>query len=216
MITLYGLELSMPVNKIRMCLNALNQEHEFVRVNPLAGETQTESYLKMHPAGKVPAFDDDGFFLFESNAIMRYLCRKHSSDLYPNDIIAQAKVDQWLDFSSIHVSNGVTKIFFNKILAPIIDGAEVDEQSLLDGYNFLKRFLPIVNDQLGTTAFLAGDSMTIADISLLAIIDPAEVLEVDIAEYPHLNAWRKKIMNEAFYKKTHNSYSETFDTMMSG
>jgi glutathione S-transferase len=214
MITLYGLELSFPVNRVRLCLSALNLEYEFVSVNPLAGETQTEPYLKMHPAGKVPAFDDDDFVLFESNAIMKYLCRKHSSDFYPNEITAQAKVDQWLDFTTIHLANGINKVFFNKIIAPIIE-ADVDEKSIEDGYNFITRFLPIINDQLGDSAFLAGDSMTIADFCLLATVDPVEVIDIDITEYPHVDAWRKKLMNEAFYKSVHNSYAETFDAMMS-
>ena len=94
MIKVYGLELSFPVNRVRLCLNAMELEYEFVRINPLAGETQTEDYLKMHPAGKIPAIDDAGFTLFESNAIMKYLCRKYKSDFYPDDITAQAHVDK--------------------------------------------------------------------------------------------------------------------------
>jgi len=212
MIKLYGLELSFPVNRVRFCLNAMNLEYEFIRVNPIAGETQTESYLKMHPAGKIPVIDDNGFVLFESNAIMKYLCRKHNSDFYPNDIIAQAEVDKWLDFTTIHLANGFNKVLFNKILAHIVD-AEVDERSLEDGYNFIKRFLTVINSQLETSAFLVGDTMSIADFCLLATVDPAEVIEVDITEYPHVDKWRKKLMNEDFYKNVHSSFSETMDAM---
>ena len=61
MVKLYGLGLSFPVNRVRMCLNAMGLEYEFVVINPLAGETQTEEYLKMNPSGKIPAIDDDGF-----------------------------------------------------------------------------------------------------------------------------------------------------------
>lgn len=190
MITLYGLELSFPVNRVRMCLNALNLDYEFISVNPLAGETQTEPYLKLHPAGKVPAFDDDGFILFESNAIMKYLCRKQNSDYYPSDINDQAKVDQWLDFTTIHLANGINKVFFNKVVAPMIK-ADVDEKSIEDGYNFIKRFLPIINDQLAASTYLATDSMTIADFCLLGTIDPIELIDIDITEYPHIDTWRK-------------------------
>ncbi len=120
MIKVYGLGLSFPVNRVRMCCNAIGVDHEFVVINPLAGETQTEEYLRMNPSGKIPAIDDDGFYLFESNAIMKYLCRKNNSDLYPAEIIDQAHVDKWLDFIGAHLNNGLAKVFFIKLLPGLL------------------------------------------------------------------------------------------------
>ena len=213
MIKLYGLELSIPVNRVRLCLNAMGLDYEFIRINPLAGENKTGAYLKINPNGKVPAIDDDGFTLCESNAIMKYLCRKYQSDFYPDDIIAQAQVDKWLDFTTIHLATGFSKVLFNKILASIVD-ASVDEQSLKDGYGFIERFLGDIDMQLGKSPFLAGEKMTIADFCLLATVDPAEVLEVDITKYPNVEAWRTKLMQESFYKNMHNSYGETLNKML--
>lgn len=212
MIKLYGFELSFPVNRVRMCLNAMGLEYEFVRLNPLAGETQTEDYLKIHPAGKIPSLVDDGFAVFESNAIMKYLCRKYKSDFYPDEITEQAKVDQWLDFTAVHLANGFNKVLFNRILAGVV-GAEVDERSLQDGYGFIQRFLGIIDRQLSTSTFLAGGKISIADFCLLATVDPAEVSEVNIADYPHVKAWRDKLMQESFYKQVHNSFGETMEKL---
>lgn len=214
MIKLYGLELSFPVNRVRFCLNAMQLEYEFVRINPLAGENQTEDYLNINPIGKIPSIVDEGFTLFESNAIMKYLCRKYKSDYYPDDIKAQATVDKWLDFTAIHVANGIGKVLFNKILAGIVD-VEVDERSLQEGYEFIERFLGNIDKQLETSTFLAGDAMTIADFCLLATIDPAEVIEINIEDYPNVNAWRNKLMQESFYKDVHNSFGETLEKMKS-
>lgn len=212
MIKLYGFHPSFPVNRVRLCLNAMGVEYEHIPVNPLAGETQTDEYLKMSPSGKVPALDDDGFTVFESNAIMRYLCRKHKSDFYPDDIAAQAKVDEWVDFTTIHLGNGILKVLFNKVVAGMID-VPVDEQSLADGYSFIERFLTVIDQQLGASTYLAGDSLSIADFCLLATIDPAEVLEVDMGKYPNVKAWRDKLMQESFYKKMHNSYGEMLQSL---
>jgi glutathione S-transferase len=187
-------------------------DYELTPINPLAGETQTEEYLKMSPAGKVPALDDDGFTVFESNSIMRYLCRKHKSDFYPDDIAAQAKIDEWLDFTTIHLGNGIVKVLFNKIVAGMID-APVDEQSMADGYSFIERFLGVIDQQLGNSTYLAGESLSIADFCLLATIDPAEVLEIDMNKYPNVKAWRDKLMQESFYKKMHNSYAEMLKSL---
>lgn len=215
MIKVYGLGLSFPVNRVRMCLNALGLEYEFVVINPLAGETQTEEYLKMNPSGKIPALDDDGFYLFESNAIMKYLCRKNKSDFYPSDIVEQAHVDKWLDFIGAHLNNGLAKVFFNKIVAGLIE-AEVDKKSMEEGYGFLERFMTVIEKQLGTTPYLAGDKMTIADIALLATVDPFEVIDINISDYPNVAAWASKLMKEPFYTKVHGSYKETLDAMMAG
>ncbi len=215
MIKVYGLGLSFPVNRVRMCLNAINVDHEFVIINPLAGETQTEEYLKMSPSGKIPAIDDDGFYLFESNAIMKYLCRKHNSNLYPSDLIEQAHVDSWLDFIVAHLNNGLAKVFFNKIVAGLID-AEVDKKSMEEGYGFLERFMTVIEQQLGTTPYLAGDRMTIADIALLATVDPFEVIDIKLSDYPSVAAWASKLMKESFYTKVHGSYKETLDAVMAG
>lgn len=212
MIKLYGFTPSFPVNRVRLCLNAMGVEYEHIPVNPLAGETQTDEYLKMSPSGKVPALDDDGFTVFESNAIMRYLCRKYKSEFYPGDITAQAKVDEWLDFTTIHLGNGILKVLFNKVVAGMID-VPVDEQSLADGYSFIERFLTVIDQQLGASTYLAGDSLSIADFCLLATIDPAEVLEVDMDKYPNVKAWRDKLMQESFYKKMHNSYGEMLQSL---
>ncbi len=213
MIKLYGLGVSFPVNRVRLCLNALNLDYEFIQTNPMAGDTQSADYLKMSPAGKIPAIDVDGFTLFESNAIMRYLCRKYESGFYPADIEAQGRVDAWCDFSAIHVANGVGKVLFNRLLAPMLE-MEVDEQSLKDGYAFIDRFFGVADRQLAKSSHVAGDELTIADFSLLATVDPAEVLEVDVTQYPKLDAWRKKLMSEKFYTKVHKSYAETLQAMM--
>lgn len=212
MIKVYGLELSFPVNRVRLCLNAMDLEYEFVRINPLAGENQTGKYLKINPSGKIPAIDDDGFTLFESNAIMKYLCRKYKSEFYPDDIITQAHVDKWLDFTAFHLGNGFNKVLFNKILAGIV-GANVDKRSLQDGYAFIERFLKVIDNQLESSTHLANEAMTIADFCLLATVDPAEVIEINMANYPHVNAWRTRLMQETFYKDVHNSFGETLEKM---
>ncbi len=213
MIKLYGLDVSFPVNRVRLCLNAMGQDYEFIRISPIAEETQTDEFLKMSPSGKIPVIDVDGFTLFESNAIMKYLCRKFDSDFYASDYEGQANIDKWLDFTAIHVANGVGKVLFNKFLAPIIE-VEVDEQSLEDGKNFINRFFTVVDNQLANSTYLARDTLSIADFCLLATVDPAEAIEVDMSEFPNLDSWQKKLMAEEFYKKMHNSYVQALEVMM--
>lgn len=208
MLKIYGFDFSSPANKVRMCANALGLDYEYIRVDMLAGEHKSEKYLAINPAGKVPAIDDDGFTLFESNAIMRYLCDKADSSYYPKDPRKRAIVDQWCDFVSIHVYMALGRVVFNRIVAPEI-GVEVDERSIKDGLEFLGNFLPVIDGQLGKTKFLAGDELTIADFCLLATVDPAEMAELDLAPYAKLTAWREHLRAEDFYRKVHKFFGES-------
>ncbi|MGE0268116.1 MAG: glutathione S-transferase family protein [Candidatus Omnitrophota bacterium] len=207
MLTIYALDLSSPALKVLYVANALGLKYEKKGVNLGEGEGQKPEYLAIHPAGKVPAIVDGDFKLFESNAIIKYLARTKKSDLYPEDPKQQAVIDQWIDFVSLHIQNGVGRVLWNKIFAPKL-GKEVDENSMKCGYEFLSRYLPIVNQQLGKSKYLAGEKLSLADFTLLAHIDPLEAIEVDINQYPNVVKWRESLRTKDFYQKVHKFYGE--------
>jgi len=212
MLKVYGFPLSIPSNKVRFVANHMGLDYEFLPVNLLAGEHMSEEHLKLHPAGKVPVMDDDGFILFESGSIIKYLAHKHGSPLYPEGIQERADVDKWTDFVTIHVAAALNRVIFNRLLAPVV-GVEVDERSLKDGLSFLDRFLPVVENQLSQNPFIAGDKLTLADFNLLSVLDPAEAAQVDLSPYPNITAWRSKLQQEDFYTKCHNSYGEALQAV---
>ena len=80
---IYGTYLSAPANKVRLTASALGLDVEYHNLDLTKGEHKSPEYLEVNPLGKVPAIDDDGFYLFESNAICRYMANKSDSDLYP-------------------------------------------------------------------------------------------------------------------------------------
>jgi glutathione S-transferase len=207
MLIIYGANLSAPANKIRFVANALGLEYEYQKVNLRQGENKQDWFLKLHPAGKIPVIDDDGFVLFESNAIIKYLAQKHKSVLYPSGLKERAAVDQWMDFVSLHIGAAMGRVLYNRVFAPII-GTEVDQRSLKDGVSFLGRFLPVVDRQLKNNEYLAGSEMTLADFVLLATLDPTEVAGIDVSSYPKIVRWRQKLMEQEFYTKCHKSYGE--------
>lgn len=207
MLTIYALDLSSPALKVLYVANALGLQYEKKGVNLGEGEGQKPEYLAIHPAGKVPAIIDGDFKLFESNAIIKYFARKKKSDLYPDDLKQQAVIDQWIDFVSLHIQNGVGRVLWNKVFAPKL-GKEVDENSMKCGYEFLNRYLPVVDQKLGQSKFLAGDKLSLADFVLLAHVDPLEVIEVDVKKYANLAKWREGLKMKDFYQKVHRFYGE--------
>lgn len=207
MLKIYGGDLSAPSNKVRFVANALDLKYEYVRVSLRDGEHRTPEYLKLHPAGKIPVIDDDGFVLFESGAIIKYLAAKENSWLYPVDLRQRALVEQWMDFAALHVGTAMGRVVFNRLFAPFAK-VPVDERSLQDGLNFLKRFLPVVDGQLNKDFYLAGARLTLADLTLLSVLDPAEVAQVDLGAYPHILKWRRELQGKDFYTKCHKEYGE--------
>jgi glutathione S-transferase len=215
MLTIYGADLSGPSNKVRFVANKLGLEYEYLRVNLMKEENKTEDHLKRHPAGKVPVIEEEGFKLFESNAIIKYLAGKAGSSLYPEQAKARAIVEQWIDFSSHHIGAAMNRVMFNRVLAPFMK-MDIDERSLSDGLSFLDRFLPIVDNQLQANPYLAGSELTLADLCLLALIDPAEIANIDLSGYPSLSRWRGNLQGQPFYTKCHKSYEDAVKAAMGG
>ncbi len=208
MLKIYGGDLSSPANKVRFVANSLGLPYEYIQVKIREGENRTPEFLKLHPAGKIPVIDDHGFVLFESNAIIKYLARKAKSPLYPSELEKRAVVDQWINFSSIHIGEAVGKVLYNRIFAPMLK-VPVDERSIQDGLKFLDRFLPVVNYQLAQNAYLAGKDLSLADMTLLAALDPCEVAQIDISFYSNIVKWRRDLKQKDFYTKCYKAYGES-------
>lgn len=208
MLKIYGSDLSSPANKVRFVANYLNLKYDYIFVNLREGAQHKPEFLKINPVGKIPAIDDDGFTLFESNAICRYLADKQNSPIYPKSLKERAVVEEWLDFGSMHVGAAVSKVVYNRIFAPIRKIA-VDEVSLKEGLEFLTRFLPIVDHQLVKNKYLLGDQITLADFNILAGLDPVEAALIDISQYGRIIRWRNELKKQEFYTKCHKEYGES-------
>lgn len=207
MLKIYGSDLSSPANKVRFVANYLGLEYQYKKVNLAAGEHRSAELLKLNPVGKVPFIDDDGFVLAESGAIIKYFSDKVGSSLYPKELKERAVVDQALDFVNLHVNAALQKIVYNRVFAPRRKVA-IDERSLEDGLAFLNRFLPIIEAQLTKSTYLVGATLTLADITLLAGLDPVEVANIDLSSYPHIIEWRKNLRKQDFYTKCYQSYGQ--------
>ena len=207
MLKIYGSDLSSPSNKVRFAANALDLKFEYIKINLREGEQRKPEFLKLNPAGKIPAINDDGFMLFESNAIIKYLARKQKSPLYPSELQARAIVEEWMDFTSMHVGMALSKVMFNRVFYKFLN-VPIDERSLSDGLDFLKKFLPVIDEQLSKNPYLAGKDLTLADINLLATLDPAEAAQIDLSSYKNIVKWREAFKKKDFYTKVHKEYGE--------
>ncbi len=202
---IYGHFASAPANQVRLAVSALGIDATYHHVDLQAGEQKSPEYLAINPFGKVPAMVDGDFKLAESNAICRYLGGKVGGPMYPDDPHQQAKVDQWMEFAVNHIRTNMSKVLFNRMFAPMM-GLPVDESSLKEGQDFLDQYLPMVENQLADSTFITGDQMTLADIALIAAMEPFDQVQISLESYPHITSWRSGIMAQPFYQAVHAHY----------
>jgi len=171
----------------------------------MQGQQKTPEFLAINRFGKVPALEDDGFQLAESNAISRYIACKQNCDLYPQNAQKRAEIDQWMDFSSLHVRANAGKILFNKLVAPM-QNMPVNEQAIAEGQEFLNASLATVENALEGHAYLTGETETIADIAMTAALDSMEKIEFDLSPYPNVQKWRNNSMSKSWYTDVHSHF----------
>ncbi len=205
MLTAYVHPLSAPSNKVLFALHALDLDYERVLVSLAEGDQTKASFKALNPFGKIPVIDHDGFVLYESGAIIAYLARLHKSALYPSTYQGRARVDQWCHFASEVLQIPLQRVFFNRVIAPMI-GAPVDEAGVKQGLAQLDAYLPVLDAHLSSSNWLCGDELTLADLTMASVLDPAAPASIDLTSYAHLDRWWNTIRAHDFYTRTHTHF----------
>jgi len=148
--------------KVKWVCDHLALPYTWIAVDTLKGETRTAEFLKLNGAGQVPAIElDDGRALAQSNAIIRYLAR--GSRLIPPDAFAEGKMDEWV-FWEQYSHEPYIALCRCQMFYLMFPAAALAPEKVKRGYTALAR----MEHQLALAPFLAGDAVTLADISLLA------------------------------------------------
>lgn len=177
MLKLWGRPTSARTQKVLWALSEIGMEFEFIlasatmgpgghvsKGNQPFGIVDTPEYRAKNPNGRVPTIDDNGFVLWESNSIVRYLAMQYAPDLlYGNDIKTFASASRWLDWENNELLPPQVEITVHLVRLPEHqrDPVVLEKARLA----FIKR-LTIVEEQLGRTRHIAGDRFTYGDISL--------------------------------------------------
>lgn len=189
MYRVYGDLLSGNCYKIKLLMELLSIEHQWIELDILAGDTKTAAFTEMNPNGKIPLLQlDDGSTLSESNAILNFLAE--GTAWLPADGLARAKVLQWQFFEQYsHEPYIAVTRFINKYLGLPKDRLAEYEAKQQGGH----KALAVMEQQLANSPFLLGDTPTIADISLYAYTHVANEGGFDLNKYPHIHAWCDRI-----------------------
>jgi GST-like protein len=179
--------------KVGILLEELEQAYRIVPVNIRTGEQKQEGFQQLSANGRIPAIVDfeprsgsQPLGLFESGAILNYLADKAGRFLPAAGTAERQKVQEWLFWQVGHITPYLSQLQVFKEKAPEPIAFALD---MLNGE--ATRLYGVLEKRLGEVQFVAGD-YSIADMAIFPWIQPLRQGQ-DLAQYPHINAWRERI-----------------------
>ena len=187
MIKIWGRNTSVNVQKVMWAVGELELPHERIDVGGAFGKNNEPAYLAMNPNGLVPTLEEDGFVLWESNAIVRYLAAKYGAGkLAPADPRSRARASSWMDWQLTVAHPPLTPVFWGLIRTP---PEKRDHAAIEAGKVKTLSAMQIVDAQLANTAFIAGDTFSMGDIAVGAITYRFRRLMPERPMLQHLERW---------------------------
>lgn len=187
MLKIWGRLTSVNVQKVVWCADELDLDYERVDAGGKHGVVNTPQYRAMNPNALVPVIEHEGFVLWESNAIVRYLAARYSEgSLWPTDVQTRADTDRWMDWQAMSLNPGIGPAFIQLIrTSPEKRDVLVLENARIEA----EKKLALLDDHLATRDYVAGSAFTMGDISLGCSVDRWYKLPLLRESHPHVERW---------------------------
>jgi glutathione S-transferase len=199
MIKIWGRNTSVNVQKVMWAVGELDLAHERIDVGGSFGKNNEPAYLAMNPNGLVPTLQDDGFVLWESNSIVRYLAAKHSAGkLEPADLRSRARASSWMDWQLTVAAPALTPVFWGLVRTP---PEKRDHAAIESGKIKTIAAMKVLDAQLATNAFIAGDALSMGDIPVALMAYRFRRLVPERPQLDHLERWFTAIEQRPAFKQ---------------
>jgi glutathione S-transferase len=190
MLKIWGRVNSVNVKKAMWCVAELGLAHERMDAGMQYGVVNTPEYRKMNPTGLVPTIDDDGYTLWESHTIVRYLCAKHSAGrLWPTDLKARADAERWMDWA-FTFQGAMRNVFWGLIRTP---PEKRDANAIEEGRKKTIALLPMLEQTLARQPFVAGRDFTMGDIPIGCEVQRYMRVPIERPAFPAVQAWFERL-----------------------
>jgi glutathione S-transferase len=198
---IWGRSNSVNVQKVLWCLSELDLAYERIDAGMAFGRNHDPDYLAMNPNGRIPTLVDEGFVLWESNSIMRYLVLAYGKgvSLYPEPPKVRAAVDRWLDWTLSTLQPVDRPVFWALVRTPVEqrDMAAIQKDADEEAQQWR-----VVDHQLAARRFIEGDDFTIADIALGAYARRWFGVEgIRKPQFSHLDRWFAQLSQRPGFKQ---------------
>src|SRR5215472_6330608 len=188
MLKIWGRNTSVNVQKVMWAVGELGLPHERIDVGGSFGKNDEPAYLAMNPNGLVPTLEDDGFVLWESNSIVRYLAAKYGAGtLEPADARARARANSWMDWQLTVAHPPLTPVFWGLVRTP----PEKRDHAAMK----------ILDAQLAKSPFVAGDTLSMGDIPVALMAYRFRRLVPERPPVDYLERWFAAIEQRPAFKQ---------------
>lgn len=168
----------------------LSVKVEFIEMNLMAGEMKSSAYAKLNPNMKAPTLVDGENVIWESAAIMAYLCMKMNSDMWPADQpLELIEIQKWISWNQSHWDEAVSPYYFEHIVKPTYAIGPVDPSCYASAGDNFRRFAKVLDDHLAHSNYVACKRLTIADFQLASMARYWRESEMPMAEFKNIVRW---------------------------
>jgi glutathione S-transferase len=198
MLKIFGNPFSTCTRKVLMTAAETGTPHELVVIDFAKGEHKHEQHVRRQPFGRVPALEDDGFEMYESRAMCRYIDRKSGGKLVPTDLKAYARMEQWISVETQEFSAHAMKFIYNDVFKRPQDAAVLEAAG-----KALETTCTTMDKQLAQSPFIAGETFTLADVCFMPYFEYGMISASKeiLAKHRHLSAWWSKISERPAWAK---------------
>ena len=199
MLKIYGRTTSSNVQKVLWCCAELGLPFEREDVGGSFGKNRAPAYLALNPNGLVPTIDEDGFILWESNAIVRYLSAKHGmGTLCPSDPRQRADADRWMDWQQTVIAPPMGVAFRAWLKTP---PDSIPDDQLQAAVQKAGDSWAMLDARLAGRQFVNGAALTMADIALGNAVHRWFKLPVSRPDRPQVTRWYEALCERPAYRQ---------------
>jgi glutathione S-transferase len=200
MLRIWGRKTSSNVQALMWAVGELRLPYERYDIGHRYGGTDTPAFLAMNPNGTVPVLrDDDGPPLWETGAILRYLCHRYgAAPFWPADLATRTEIDMWAEWAKINVTLAFTAPVFWRIVrtAP----AHHDHTAIRTAMQKLSTVFDVAEARLADRSYLAGETVTVADIQFGHVLYRYYDIDVTRPEHPAIRRYYERLTQRAAFR----------------
>ena len=199
MIKVWGRNTSANVQKVMWAVAEIALPYERIDIAGPFGKNREPAYLAKNPNGLVPTLEeDDGFLLWESNSIVRYLAAKHRAEvLEPADLRARARAAAWMDWQLSVLGPAIGPAFLGLIRTP---PEKRDHAAIEESKKKTTAAIAILDGELAKTAFVAGEHFSYGDIPAAVMANRYRQLVPERPPFQNFERWFAAIAGRPAFK----------------
>src|SRR5947208_855966 len=198
MLKIWGRTNSVNVKKALWAAEELGLKYQRIDAGMEHGVTKTPEYLRMNPNSLVPTIEDDGFILWESHTVVRYLCAKHAAGtLWPTELRARADAERWMDWA-FTFQRAMRDVFWGLIRTP---PEKRDTKAIEEGKKKSAELLAIPEALFAKNRFVIGNALSMGDIPLGCEVQRWMRVPIERPAFPNLEAWFERLRERPAFTK---------------